>query len=329
VDKYLSLDQQSTICQYYLLSLNPTSHRTEQTQESRARTIKTTSVFIHDYVMGKDEDFTKDAVTRTQSMPSGEGLPPPPSYEQATLSKVSASPVPNLIPGPSKVLTVFAGGTRACRFPTPSNELQIPIFDGTDTSVEPLYISTRATRRSGNAVLRHSQRGDLYGTYYKFGPFREPVIRHVSVPSDIKRSDQEDEEGPLAVSTKSHTLSYKVDFTIADTGKTFNWKYTKTQLPTGKTRVLVLETDDASSSSDKAPPKTLAVLLRTDDTRTPGSSKWDAGNGGQLVIDPNAMTFIDESLIVATCIMMLKKEIDRQRGAQAAVIGGAIGGAGG
>lgn len=272
--------------------------------------------------MGKEDDFTKDAVTRTQSMPSGEDFPPPPSYEQATSSKVSASPVPNLIPGPSKVLTIVAGGTRACRLPTPSNELQIPIYDGTDTSVEPLYISTRATRRSGNAVLRHSQRGDLYGSYYKFGPFREPVIRHVSAPSDIKRPGQEDEEGPLAVSTKGHALSFKVDFTIADTGKTFNWKYTKTQLPTGKTRVLALETDAAGSSSDKAPPKTLAVLLRTDDTRTPGSSKWDAGNGGQLVIDASATAFMDEALIVATCIMMLKKEIDRQRGAQAAAIGG-------
>jgi hypothetical protein len=274
--------------------------------------------------MGRDDDFTKDAVTRTQSMPSGEDLLPPPSYELATSSKVSASPVPSLIPGPSKILTVYAGGTRACRFPTPSNELQIPIFDGTDTTVEPLYTSTRATRRSGNAVLRHSQRGDLYCSYYKFGPFREPVIRHVSAPSDIKRPDQDDEEeGPLAVSTKSHTLSYKVDFTDADTGKTFNWKYTKTQLPTGKARVLVLETDAAGSSSEKAPPKTLAVLLRTDDTRTPGSSKWDAGNGGQLVVDANATAFIDEALIVATCIMMLKKEIDRQRRAQAAAIGAA------
>ena len=41
------------------------------------------------------------------------------------------------------------------------------------------------------------------------------------------------------------------------------------------------------------------------------------------MIDANAAVFMEESLIVATCIMMLKKEIDRQSGAQAAAIGGA------
>ena len=321
----MNLEQQRTSTFVVISEIHFTiSNRTNPRIHSLYNQKKSTVSEYSGNIMGKDDDFTNNAVIRTESMPSREDLIPPPSYKQATSSKVSTSPVPSLIPGPSKILTVYAGGTQACRFPTPSNEMNIPVFEGTDSAVEPLYTSTRAKRRSGNAVLRHSQRGDLYGSYYKFGPFREPVIRHVSAPSDIKRSNQEDEEeGPLAVSTKSHTLSYRVDFTHAETGKTFGWKYTKTQLPTGKARVLVLETDAAGSSSEKAPSKTLAVLLRTDDTRTPGSSKWDAGNGGQLVIDANATALIDEALIVATCIMMLKKEIDRQRGAQAAAIGAA------
>lgn len=275
--------------------------------------------------MGKDDDLTKDPVTRTRSVSSDEDLPSyaPPSYEQASSSKLSSSPVPNLIPGPFKILTIFARGTRTCRLPTPSRELETFVFDGTAISGEPLYVSTRASRRSGNAVLKHNQRGDLLATNYKFGPFRDPVVRHVNMSSDIKHSDNDNEEGELAISTKSHALSYKLDLTIAENGKPFNWKYVKTQLTTGKTRVLVLEAEVSASSIEKSPPKILAVLLRTDETRTEGTSKWDAGNGGQLVIDANASVFMDESFVVATCLLMLKREIDRQRGAQAAVIGGA------
>ena len=130
--------------------------------------------------------------------------------------------------------------------------------------------------------------------------------------SEIKHSDNENEEGELAISTKNHALSHKLDLTIAESGKTFNWNYAKTQLMTGKTRVLVLEAEVSTSSIEKSPPKVLAVLLRTAETRTEGTSKWDAGNGGQLVIDANALLFMDESFVVATCLLMLKREIDRQ-----------------
>ena len=279
--------------------------------------------------MGKDDDLTKDPVTRTRSVSSDDDLPSyaPPSYQLSSSSKVSSSPVPSLIPGPSKILTVLARGTRVCRLPTPSKELEISIFEGTATFGEPLYVSTRASRRSGNAVLRHSQRGDLLATNYKFGPFRDPVVRHVNMSSDVKHSCNDNEEGELAISTKTHPLSHKLDITLAGSGKTFNWQYVKTQLRVGKTRVLALEADNTESSTEKSPPKTLAVLLRTDETRTEGTSKWDAGNGGQLVIDANASEFMDESFIVATCLLMLKREIDRQRGRQAAVIAGAGAGA--
>ena len=130
--------------------------------------------------------------------------------------------------------------------------------------------------------------------------------------SEIKHSDNENEEGELAISTKNHALSHKLDLTIAESGKTFNWNYARTQLTTGKTRVLVLEAEVSPSSIEKSPPKVLAVLLRTAETRTAGTSKWDAGNGGQLVIDANASLFMDESFVVATCLLMLKREIDRQ-----------------
>lgn len=277
----------------------------------------------------KDVDITKAPVNRPPSTSSNEDLPPyaPPSYDQASSSKsISTSPVPDLIPGLTKVLTVFARGTCSCRLPTPSDELEIPIYNGTDTSLEPEYISTRPNRRSGNAVLRHRQRGDLYSSHYKWGPFRDPIFRkanNISLASDVKRPDDETDEGEAAISVKTHSFSNKIDLTVAETGRTFTWRYGKTKLSVGKKRVMVLEATGTGSTTEKGPGRPLAVLIRTNDTRTPQTSKWDAGNGGQLVIDADAESHVDEAIIVAGCLMMLKYEIDRQRGAQMAAIGAA------
>ena len=80
----------------------------------------------------KDIDITKEGVNRRESSSSGEDLPPyaPPSYEQAASSKtISTSPVPNLIPGRTKVLTVFAQGLTQCGVGNPSKELEVPSRD--------------------------------------------------------------------------------------------------------------------------------------------------------------------------------------------------------
>lgn len=82
--------------------------------------------------------------------------------------------MPSLILNQSTLLSISSRGTGVFRFPTPSDGLEIPVYDGTDTALEPLYVSIRAKRSSGNVVLPHSQLGDSFGTYYKFGPWREP-----------------------------------------------------------------------------------------------------------------------------------------------------------
>lgn len=73
----------------------------------------------------------------------------------------------------------------------------------------------------------------------------------------------------------------------------------------------------------------LAQLIRGDATRTPGSKSCSAGNGGQLVLDQDAAAALDEPLIVATCLMMLKKEIDRRRAIQMALMVSIASGGGG
>jgi hypothetical protein len=76
-------------------------------------------------------------------------------------------------------------------------------------------------------------------------------------------------------------------------------------------------------SKSSVPGQRLAQLVRNDQTRPEGTRKSTAGNGGQLIIAPGADTELDEALIVATCLLMLKKEIDRRRLIQFMVLAGA------
>jgi len=75
---------------------------------------------------------------------------------------------------------------------------------------------------------------------------------------------------------------------------------------------------------EKSTGKILAQLIRGEGSRTEGTSRCTAGNGGQLILDQEAGSQINEALIVASCLTMLKKEIDRRRGVQTAVIVGAV-----
>lgn len=212
---------------------------------------------------------------------------------------------------PSRSLFVNAKGIKAIRLPVPSSQLEIPVYDSDANLV---YTSTREKRYSGDAVLSSPKGGDLVSTTYSFGPGRNPVIKQLH-PSDLKAG------GTVEVTGKwtSRTTTFVVD------GKTFEWSYVRSKQSDGKKRtLLVLHQVDGSSAHSG---HRIAQLVRSSETRPPGSSKHSAGNGGELVLDEDAVEWIDESMVVATCMLMLKKEIDRRRMIQMAVIaGGASGG---
>ena len=68
----------------------------------------------------------------------------------------------------------------------------------------------------------------------------------------------------------------------------------------------------------------VAQLLRGEDTRTPGSKSMSSGNGGrlELCLSGEDGEVIDEVTVVVTCLVMLKKEIDRMRACQIAAMSG-------
>ena len=73
----------------------------------------------------------------------------------------------------------------------------------------------------------------------------------------------------------------------------------------------------------------VAQIVRSDETRTPGTKECYAGNGGRLEMrlsDEEGRKVVDEVSVVVTALVMLKKEIDRLRATQIAVMSGAAGG---
>lgn len=213
---------------------------------------------------------------------------------------------------PSRILAVNAQGIGAFRLPIPSRQTEIFIYnpDGTEA-----YVSTRDKISSGNAVLSDPKRGSLIRTEYFFGPNRDPVL-HL-----LQTSSESLEDVTVSGNWTSRTMQF-----VMPGGGQFEWEYAKEKRADGqKVRLIVfraVETGKTKENKDK-----IAQLVRGVDTRTPGTSKCTAGNGGELQIDGDALQShgLDEAVVVATCLMMLKKEMDRRRMLQFAMIAGVAG----
>ncbi|KAJ5784152.1 uncharacterized protein N7518_009829 [Penicillium psychrosexuale] len=215
---------------------------------------------------------------------------------------------------PSRILTINAQGIRAFRLPLPSRQTEIFVYnpDGTEA-----YVSTRDKRCSGNATLSHPKRGDLIRTEYLFGPSRDPVV-HLLQPSG---------DSPEEVAVAGKWTSRSMRFAIPG-GKQFEWEYAKERRADGqKVNLIVLRAVEEDKAKSKETQRhRIAQLVRGDDARTPGTSRSSAGNGGELQIDEAASQSLEleEAVIVATCLMMLKKEVDRRRMIQFAMIAGVL-----
>jgi len=215
---------------------------------------------------------------------------------------------------PITTLYVAAKGIGVIRLPIPSSELEIPVYHNDGTLA---YTSTRGTCCSGDAVLSHPKLGDLVSTTYFFGPGRDPVMKLLQGP-------YEGESDKSILKIQGKWTSRSIAFWSPE-GRLFEWSYgRKKDANMEKVKLMVLRLKEPSALEDcrEGEGRVLAQLIRSDETRAQGSSKSSAGNGGQLMLDEHATEYLDEALIVATGLVMLKKEIDRRRFAQFAVLGG-------
>lgn len=124
------------------------------------------------------------------------------------------------------------------------------------------------------------------------------------------------------IEVKSRSMVSRAQVFDTSLGK-FEWRYgaNEEQAACNADSLLVMERIDRVSLPAGGQSKSgarVAQLIRNDQFRTPGTKKYSGGNGGRLFIDLR-MWHDDkhtspqrvEAFVVASCILMLKREADR------------------
>ncbi|KAK3343771.1 hypothetical protein B0T25DRAFT_306874 [Lasiosphaeria hispida] len=223
----------------------------------------------------------------------------------------------------------------------------------------PTYTSLRPTRRSGSCFLvpgapgpssDHPHVVPLSTTRYRFGPGRHPHIRLFApggaapTPNPfLDHDDADHHSGDVDLSTwdafdvlPSGLLTRAVHFRTRL--GTFEWRYAsrKERKAAGADSLLVLDrvvkiarARDRGEVKDEEVRTPVAQLVRNGEFRSEGSRASSAGNGGRLLVDwrggekgEGEMVLV---LAVTTVLVMLKREVDRRRAQQIAIMAGAGG----
>ena len=211
---------------------------------------------------------------------------------------------------PTHSLIIKARGVSWFRLPLPPRELVTEVLRGPH---DPAYTSTRHVRCSGDCTLTaHPSGATVAQTSYFFGPgrSRSPLVTFGSAPGSETAST-------TRVESSGGIVGRNASFEYG--GQRWGWRYESDIRPRAvsgssgmKTNLLVLY-----RGAEK-----VAELVRNDETRTEGTGKGYAGNGGELMLGGG----VDEAVAVATVCVMLKREIDRRRLVQMMIMGGAAAG---
>lgn len=202
-------------------------------------------------------------------------------------------------PRPNKKLYIAERGKGPLSLFGPPSELVTEVFDENGNVA---YTSIKDGKHCRKVILSHPKLGSLISTTYPWGrPRHDPMLEFLQ---GQRRSS--------TVSVRRKVTSKTTNFTLPD-GRTFEWSYSHSRgINQQKVNLLTLR--------EQATGQILAQLLRGEGTRPEGTSRSSTGNGGQLMLDGGAPRYLDEALILATCLMMLKRESDRRRGLQAATL---------
>ncbi|KHO01980.1 uncharacterized protein MAM_00981 [Metarhizium album ARSEF 1941] len=200
-----------------------------------------------------------------------------------------------------------------------------------DGSLGPLaYRSLRRARCSGDSVLVRAddplaREEPLCSTTYRFGPGRPPRIR---LQGEVAHEEELEVTGG-GLHTRAQNMRTHLG--------TFQWRYAsrRERRAAGASSLLVMEEVSSAAPADGKTAerrRRVAQLVRSEELRTPGTTRATAGNGGRLVMDltgwagRKADARAMEVLVLSGCVVMLKKEVDRRRAAQFMVLAGAAGG---
>jgi hypothetical protein len=296
--------------------------------------------------MGEEDMIELRNLTPTTSQSGSVSLP---TYADATDagavldvdSPTAASP--DFVP--TVQLQIHARGKELIGLPFPLPADPTPVYavePSGQLNPVPVYISLRPSRRSGNCMLvrgNDEMQVPISSTIYRFGPGKNPVVRLLNAPAGDPNAfiDSINLDLAQASSASAQPPAYDgSEFEITGAKSlsrakafrtplgTFEWRYgsRKERRSAGADNQLILEritTIALAGGKKKEQRQKVAQLIRNDETRTPGSHRSSAGNGGRLLIDMREWSDAKRDaedmkvIIVATALSMLKKEVDRRR----------------
>lgn len=249
---------------------------------------------------------------------------PPPRYSEAVESEhhgSSSKDVAGFVA--TATLQVQAIGYDVNQALTGRTLENISVFRSGSRDAE--YVSIRLKKNSNScALVRVSDEATLMSTIYRWGPGRHPRMRilnphfKVSIEDAIKNDNVRGE----LIEVKSHSMISRAQVFDTSLGK-FEWRYgtRAEQAACNADSLLVLERIDRATLPGGGQSKSgarVAQFIRNDQYRTPGTKKYSGGNGGRLFIDlrmwnedKHTSTERVEAFVVASCLLMLKREADR------------------
>ncbi|KAL6891340.1 hypothetical protein HDV57DRAFT_513762 [Trichoderma longibrachiatum] len=224
----------------------------------------------------------------------------------------------------TKAFQIESQGHPLIALPTPPRPVSIPIYnvDVTSGQVTSLaYESIRLLRCSGNSILVRagdSEDNPVCRTTYRWGPGRPPRIQLTGTVSSYHEEEFEVVNKGLA--TRAQVFRTHLG--------TFSWRYAGRgeRRAAGANSLLVLDRIfmvalEGGGQEERRIP--VARFVRNESVRTRGTKATTAGNGGRLMMDLREWEGTKgeevevEVLVVASCLVMLKKEVDRRRMQQA------------
>ncbi|KAM3535002.1 hypothetical protein MY4038_001732 [Beauveria bassiana] len=218
--------------------------------------------------------------------------------------------------------------------PLPPKAVPIPVYrvevDGAVGEV--VYESLRNKRSSGNCALVRAGHGvseaPVCSTTYRFGPGKSPQMQlHGRLdPNEVYEVQSK------GLTTRARSIRTHLG--------TFEWRYASRadRKALGANSLLLFErvtTVTLAIGKQEERRAILGMFVRNAELRTEGTRGCTAGNGGRLLL--NLTEWSDskveheqmEILAISSCIVMLKKEVDRRRTQQIMAMTGGGGGGGG
>jgi hypothetical protein len=197
------------------------------------------------------------------------------------------------------------------------------------------YASIRPARNSGSCFLARASdvtQAALCTTTYRFGPGKPPKMRLVGDELSQAVEPEEIEISCKGILTRSVAMRTHLG--------TFEWRYSsraerhalQTSIGEEVNCLLLLEQVmkvAVVGGKQEERRRKIGQFVRSSGLRTQGSKRSAAGNGGRLMLDLREWTdrkneVVEmEILAVASCVSMMKKEVDRRRMHQIAAMSGA------